>query len=452
MQPQSAPEPAPEDVTPEDGAGNETARSEGEARVPVEVKSQGDGSGQVAPLEGIEAAMKMQAEILKRMHDRQEEMSSALADSRRSEMMIQSTRALNDSFSGMQRVQQGLMDRLGEDASRRRFGLALLVVGVVAIAGAVIWGVRTLGHQVEKTGRELAAREPREDPAAKAALGHVADLRDRLKSMESRDQAMFLDRLDKLRDRIQELEAVRLRLESERDKALAAVDAEAADVLRLEERIETLSEDLAASRKEGARLTAKAMADQQLIRQLNDVIEAFKPGAGTPVSVNDGGSPESNSGVTTDPSRSATANASGDEGAPDPTRIVEPGKPVAARPVTPEMLHEINALLKQTRSSDVYEITSATSFDGDGLQDIVLEVRGRNGSLAKVVRAEKLAFTMAASGTLMELDFQVGHVEFRHGVSRIVKSPFFNDRYEIVVLGVSRDDWVAAGFPFLKVK
>jgi len=416
--------------------------------VPAERKSfdgEGHEGGALAPLEGIETAMKMQAEILKRLHDRQEEMGKNLDDGRRSEMMIQSTRALNDSFSGMQRVQQGLMDRLGEDSGRRRWSAVILLLGVLGISAAVVWGVRELGEQVARTGEEIASQPPREDPTAKEALGHVADLRDRLKSMESRDQVIFLERLDKLRDRIQELEALRLRLESERDQARASLDVEAAGVLALKEEIETLKGDLEAAKEESGRRTAQALADQTLIKRLNDVIESLK------------GNPATAGGVVTGDTGEVVETAGKPNGAsPETTgeEVADPPEPKQhkPRPVTPEMLTELNGLLKRHRSSEVYELTAATAFDHGGLQDVTLEVRGRDGSLAKVVRADKLTFTLSASGTLLELDFEDGYIEFRQGISRMVKSPFFNNKYEIVVLGVSRDDWLGAHFPFVGVK
>ena len=82
-----------------------------DAALPTERAREGGVVGR--HMEGIEAAMKLQAEILKRLHDQQEEMGKALKDSTRSEMMIQSTRSLNESFSGMKRVQERLIDRLG---------------------------------------------------------------------------------------------------------------------------------------------------------------------------------------------------------------------------------------------------------------------------------------------------------------------------------------------------
>jgi len=57
---------------------------------------------------------------------------------------------------------------------------------------------------------------------------------------------------------------------------------------------------------------------------------------------------------------------------------------------------------------------------------------------------------LAARGDLLELEFEKGGVVFRLGASaKPVKSPFFNDRYQIVVLGVDGKAWIDAGFPFV---
>ena len=88
----------------------------------------------------------------------------------------------------------------------------------------------------------------------------------------------------------------------------------------------------------------------------------------------------------------------------------------------------------------------------DGLEDVVLEVRGRDGSLAKTVRADRVAFTLTAGANFLELDFETGYIDFRHGISRTVRSPFFNNRYQIVVLGIDTQEWIGSNLAFLRGK
>lgn len=425
---------------------SETRPPESEPALPAERPAEGGAVGR--HMEGIEAAMKLQAEILKRMHDQQEEMTQTLKDSSRSEMMIQSTRSLNDSFTGMKRVQESLIDRLGSDAGRRKWVVAALLLGLAGIAVAVIFGVQALGDRVEETGRRL--EEPREDPAAQAALTEIQGMRDRLKQMEGRDQALFLDRLDKLQDQVQRLQAERLQIQQERDRAREALGAGKADALRVREELDDALEELTGTRKEMARLTAQALADQKLVRQLNDIIATLKKGTPT-----EAVAPEiDTTNPPTDPAKDTpnpdepTGGATGQ--ATDPPK--EDPKPVTVRTVTPAFLADLNQLLTRHRGGEDYKLVTAASFDGDGLRDVVLEVRGRDGSLAKTVRADRMGMHLAAAGGFLELDFEDGHIEFRHGISRTLKSPFFNNRYQIVVLGVDQQDWLGAKLAFLKVK
>ena len=408
-----------------------------------------DGGGVVGRhMEGIEATMKLQAEILKRLHDQQEDMGKALKDSSRSEMMIQSTRSLNDSFSGMKRVQETLIDRLGSNEGRRKWMAVGLLLGCAVIAGAVIWGVDALGEQVEATGRRL--EKPNADPVADAAFTEIQEMRDRLEQMEGRDQAMFLDRLDKLQDQVQRLQAERLQVERDRDRAREELGAGKADRLRVGEERDEARDELDVSRKAMARLVTQALADQRLLSELNDVIATLKRG-GVGAAVRAESAPPAVKPATTatDTAGAGEVAVAAGEAAGDPP---DAPKPAAVRVVTPTFLSDLNRLLARHRGGESYTLVTASSFDTDGLYEVVLEVRGRDGSLAKTVRAEKMGFELAAAGGFLEMGFEIGHIEFRHGISRTVKSPFFNDRYQIVVLGVGQQDWLGAKLAFLKVK
>lgn len=425
-------------------------RPDAEPSLPAERPPDGGAVGR--HMEGIEATMKLQAEILKRLHEQQEDMGNALKDSSRSEMMIQSTRSLNESFTGMRQVQESLMHRLGATEGRRRWTVIGLVFGCAAIAGAVLWGVQELGDQVEATGRRL---EGSEDPVANEALAEIQGMRTRIEQMEGRDQAMFLDRLAKLQDQVQRLQAERLQVERERDHAREALGAGKADRLRVREERDGALEELTVARKEMARLVGQALADQRLVGKLNDVIETLNRGSATPVVVAEtppfptgpptalADAPVSTQGVA---GEVAVAELeTGDKGEEKP-------KPAPVRVVTPAFLADLNRLLGRHRGGESYTLITATSFDSDGLHDIVMEVRGRDGSLAKTVRAQSMGLKLAAAVGFLELDFETGHIEFRHGISRTLKSPFFNDRYQIVVLGVAQQDWLGAKLSFLKIK
>ena len=63
--------------------------------------------------------MQVQAELLKQMHERQRMLEDVVKDNRRHELVINSAQALNESFQGLQRVQERLADQLRGQRRRR---------------------------------------------------------------------------------------------------------------------------------------------------------------------------------------------------------------------------------------------------------------------------------------------------------------------------------------------
>jgi hypothetical protein len=395
-------------------------------------------------MEGLTSAMKLQAEILRRMHERQEEIGQSLKDTSRAEMMISSTRALNESFTGMRRVQERLVDRLTVDRGRRVLLVFGVLLGCAAVVGVLYWGVAQLSQKVEDTGRLIA--EPRKDPAAQAALDEISGLRERLGTMEDRDRGQIFDRLERLQEKVNTLEEERRRIQVERDAARESLGAEKAEVVRLRGSVQDLERRFQSSQTEVSRLTGQTMADQKLVAKLNEVIEQLRGGplvstAAPPTTgaekdetPTDNGSEVEADAATSTPTDDSTAPA------PDGRRLV-----------SAPFLGDMNQLLTKNRSSEAYVLTTAASFDRDGLNDIVLEVRGQDGSLAKTIYAKKLRTSLNSRGGFLELEFEAGHIDFRQGLTRNIRSPFFNDRYEIVVLGVDGKAWIDAALPFLQV-
>ena len=261
--------------------GDKDARdqSPGDPQVPAERSPEG---GAVGPhMESIEATMKLQAEILKRMHDNQEELSRTIKDTNRSEMMIQSTRSLNESFMGMKRVQESLIDRIGDHDGARKWmvmggglGIAALVVVIFMSVNALREGVETVGDQVQRSAEQAA--QPIEDPVAKAALDEIRGMRERMRRVEGRDQAVFLDRLSKLESQIQVLREERQRVATELTSAQQALATERARSNGVRDELARTTEELAVARRETGRLTAKSVANEELITRLNDLVASLK--------------------------------------------------------------------------------------------------------------------------------------------------------------------------------
>ncbi len=67
---------------------------------------------------------------------------------------------------------------------------------------------------------------------------------------------------------------------------------------------------------------------------------------------------------------------------------------------------------------------------------------------AKVV---DLDFGLTSRGSILEMTFETGSVSFQTG-GRVIKSPFFNNRYQILAIGVDAAAWSSAGLSFVKIK
>ncbi|HYC78151.1 MAG TPA: hypothetical protein VEI02_11040, partial [Planctomycetota bacterium] len=123
------------------------------------------------------------------------------------------------------------------------------------------------------------------------------------------------------------------------------------------------------------------------------------------------------------------------------------------QPFTEARREAFNRLLAGVRSSSKYAVVSASGVRDRKLRDAVVEVRGADGSLDKTIEARELSVRLSPRGEMCDLDFEGGSVSYHQTVGgRGAKSPFFNNRYQIVLLGVSAKDWLAAGFPFVAMK
>src|SRR5262245_5337274 len=127
------------------------------------------------PLAALAMAFQANADALRRSQDIQADLGRALQRADRSEVLLQSTGALNDTFRGLTTVQKGLLQRIdaGEKAAKEgRWFLPILVLSAMAVLGALGWllvrrmdeieGDRvTVGAAAEQfnRGREEAQRD-----------------------------------------------------------------------------------------------------------------------------------------------------------------------------------------------------------------------------------------------------------------------------------------------------
>lgn len=410
-------------------------------------------------MEGISAALKMQAEILKRLHEQQSKMGEQLADTRRSEMMIQSTQSLNESFTGMRRVQERLLDRL-DDRDPKRFALApwFLALAIMGVVAAVLWAAHAVTEGVKKTGDSFKAST---ESLATASLDSMDT---RLKSLEGRDTEFFKEELERLRGIVASFGSEKARLTEERDRSREELGAVRASVARIELDLSAQRTRAETSEREVARMTERALADQRILQEMNTAMEGLRAAAqrsarepmppsapmatpkeaATPVALVEGALERASAKVA--PAENGLARASEPvAGAPEASAGVR-------LPVPPELIEQVNGLLAKHRGSDVYRLVRVRETDGSSLVGVLLEVRGPDGALSKSVEAEKLALSLVPRGAILEMNFESGTVAFQQGIARTVKSPFFNNRYQLLAIGVDAQAWTAASLPFLTVK
>lgn len=471
--PERGPE-APPPVTPAPGA-----------NLPAATSGDAGPSGLAAPLEGLGTALQLQAEILKRLHDQQQKMGEALADTRRSELMIQSTQALNESFTGMRRVQERLLDKLDGAKAGSRLLPWSVGAGLLVIAAAIWWGVDALGRRVDATGDALKTS------TEGLAAASVDAIEKRLETLEGRDTKLVREELDRLRSLVGALGEEKAKLSEERDRAREDLGAARDRSDRLDLEVQALRTRAETAEKEQARLTGRTLADQQLVDQLNRTVENLRTAAakGTPAGhaapvpePPPSPAPAAASGAGTVPVpapevsaagggsgaadvAAKAANGSRDPSAEVPVSLPE-GSPVAGGtpalpasppagsgrvPVAPEFLASLNGLIAKHRGSDVYAFVSAREMDSAGLYGVVLEVRGPDGALSKTVEAEKASILLTGRSSIVEITFETGFVHFQQVLTKAVKSPFFNNRYQVILIGVDPQGWMQASLPFLAV-
>jgi hypothetical protein len=404
-------------------------------------------------MEQIGRAMQVQSELLKQMHERQRLLEDVVKDNRRHELVINSAQALNESFQGLQRVQERLADKLEESGGASRGRFALLLLGLVLLAGVggvVAWRIMLGADSINANLK--SALDPR--ARDKELQSDLAKLEARVRDVEEADRAAFQDEIEKLRKGLGAITAENEQVRRERDGAREELGAAKASLGGAQSELTELRGRSVTLEKDNARLTAQGVADQKTIVQLNDVIAMMK----------DAKSPAQPQGASAARDGEA-AKAAG----PPPPADPQPPAPKGDAPARtePEVagasteplvpfpaaeVEKLNALLKAHRGSDRYELKKVEKSGRGKLWNVLMEVRGPDGVIAKTVEAETLAFWISKD-KILDVEFQGGSVTFHQGSQgRSTKSPFFNDRYVIVVLLSEPEAWLTANQPYVKAK
>ncbi len=385
-----------------------------------------------APLRELAEALRANAEAMRLVQETQERIARAVDRSDRSEAVIQSTQALNETFRGVRRAQDALVTRL-EREERRPLRAALLAGALVLVAGgaaALVFLLREDGleRRIADLRSELVAAAPA--PGGDGGDSRERDLLDRLAALQARTSRSDADREAAER----ELAGIRSSMETlRREKdALAQREEEArrrgVDQSRLEE-------ELARLRRESAAAAVRASAAEEALAVRDREVAALREAAAAPPAAAPPAAPPAVDGPpAATPAGAPTAGAPPD-GATD--RPDAGGGPAAGgAPVAPStavrdpaqvarFLDTLNGLLEGVGGRETYRVASADALDGRRLEGVVIEARRGDGLLLKRFRAKECRIVLLGEARSLEIRMKDGGVSYLGNA----EVPFLDGRY-----------------------
>jgi hypothetical protein len=370
------------------------------------------------PLKDLAEAFRAHSESLRSLAEGQARIGKRLERSDRSEAIVQSTKALNDTFRGVQRTQERLMGRIDREGKRPLL-MVLGVVGALAVfVGGTLWIVLSwldTRDEAERTeeGRSIA--------------GLVADNSDRLEGLH--------ERLAEKREESAELERRReeqARRVTELEAALQAKETEIADLVgargaltralrenaSLSSEVARLSGELSKAREE---LSLERARLEEKERELGEKERRIAELSGA--SVAPGAAPSEPAGATSS--------------AVPPEAVTNVGE---LRRITTVL----NGLLLGTRESESYRFLRIGGARGKVLYDVTAVNIDTSGKETKRIEAAECRVVLDAPQRRAELRFRRGHVYY-HGV----KAPFWGGKYVVQVVNVDPAGWRRSGLTII---
>lgn len=388
------------------------------------------------PLKDLADAFRENSEALRTLAEGQARIGRRLERSDRSEAVIQNTRALNETFRGVQRVQERLVTRL-EDERRRPFALLLFTfLGVAAVLGGLLWFLLGwLSDRERETGKEgyavLAGELARRDEG-------IAGLREELLARA--------EELGRQRD-----------LAEERRAAVAGLEEEVGRLSAELEGVPGMRSALSDALRESARLTAELARKDELLIGLRDELSAAgdaERSAKAKAAELEERLAEAERRLVELVRRESSPEASPAPGMP--ASSAEPPPAAGAPPFVPEgavtdpaglerIRSVLNRLLSAAGGSDLYEVESLGGVRGTTLYALVLVLRDEAGAVAKRIEAGEGRVVLAAAQRRGELRLRNGHIVY-YGV----RAPFWGGQYVVPVLGVDPEAWRRSGLTFIE--
>jgi hypothetical protein len=365
------------------------------------------------PLRELAAAFAAERESLRDLAEGQLRIAKRLERSDRSEAIVTSTQALNETFRGVQRTQERLIERIEKEKKRPFIFLLTGIAAVALVAGGLLWFLlRWVGEREERAGvagAEVLSRELiRRDET-------MEELRERLFARSEellRQTGLAADgraQLTELREGISTLTARNAELEKSRGEISAT----------LRENARLTAESAAASRK-AADLATELSREQERNRDLSKKVdELVQKLAERPAR------PAEPAGPAPLPVAPAPAPA-----------VAEQRDPAA----TAARVEALNALLAASRGGRTYRFASLGGIRGDVLLDVVVVDLEPDGREAKRIIGAEAHLVLDPRVRRVEIRLSDGHIVY-YGV----EAPFWGGKYVVPVVNVDVEAWRGSG-------
>ncbi len=418
--------------------------SSGEVRLAAPVS---DSSGRsIEPLAALAAAFQANADALRRSQDMQAELGRALQRADRSEVMIQSTGVLNETFRGLTSVQRALLQRVetaDKEAKSGRWFLPILVLGALAVTGA---GLTLVVRRMQEVERDVIGNADVASQIKASLTEGVAEGRTNAEAAFAVERRVYEERLARLETELASARTERDTRASELKEAGSTLQGLTGEVMtaRAESlRARAMEEELLRLRTDGA------LKDPELERLRRELADVKRDNAGLRQRLADLGIGRG----TPDPVAEAPRPD-------DPGAVPAPAMPPGTSPEDPTAPRDrggvdrargrLNELLMGAAAGrpDYLQLVSVGGVGGNRLTNVMAARYSANGKLMSYFKAKDLRVNVHRSRRVVELVFTDGAIEYAGN-----SLPFAGGTYTAVVAeGGQADVWTRSGLSFVAIQ
>ena len=386
------------------------------------------------PLAALAAAFQANAEALRRSQEMQADLGRALQRADRSEVLLQSTGALNDTFKGLTTVQKSLLQQIDASAKEAKSGRWFLPVLVLASMAVVGTGLYLVVHRMQEMERDVVGNG---DVATNMRLSFERGLEQGAKDAA----ASSGPEVEGLTGRVQRLEADLKAAIAERDAKAAALASAQTDQTTLQGEVMQARSDairMKAVEEELNRMRAEAaVRDPDAERAKRDLVEERRTTADLRQKL-----------AALGMGKMAAAAPEGDGAAPAPEPASTPD-PIATRGLDRARDH-MNELLQAGGASrtDYLQFAKIGGAQTKGLTDVMVTRYGPTGRVINFIKARDLRIVADRLNRTVEFVFSEGSID-TNGSS----IPFPGGTFtKVVAEGDLVSRWTTSGLTFVTAK